>query len=125
VKRRHAIAISLLLAVAVAGGGLAATRTVGLGSSATTAATSDQAVAVKKAALDRYEASLQDALAKKPPKLPPLVAAKGGQPTPASGAAPKVIYVSAQPASAAPAGDDEYEREAGDGDEHESDEADD
>ena len=124
-KRKHAIAISLLLAVAVLAGGVAATRTTGFGSSAKATAVSDQTVAAKKAALDKYEASLKEALAKKPPKLPPLAKPKVSKAGP-SPAAPQVIYVSApQPASAGRSGDDGSEHENGDGGEHEGGGADD
>lgn len=72
-KRTHALAISLLVAVAVVAGGFAAFRTTGLASPAQAATTSpDAAVAAKQAQLDELEQSIRRALARRPPELPPL-----------------------------------------------------
>ena len=66
--RSRALIVSLAAAVAAIAGVFALTSTVSLGSQAH--ATTDKQVAARTAQLDRYEASLQKALAQKPPRLP-------------------------------------------------------
>ena len=94
-NRKHALVVSAMLAVAVLAGALAVTRTAGIGAATKPAAVavSDTAVAARQANLDRYEASLEAALAKKPPKLPPLPKKSATPGVPA--AAPQVVYVRA------------------------------
>ena len=116
-KRTHALAISLLVAVAVAAGGFAAFKTVGLSGASATPVAANAAVAKKKAQLARYERKLKAALAKKPPKLPALE-----KRTPASASGGQVVYVQATaPAASASSGsgggepDDHYDDGGDDG----------
>jgi hypothetical protein len=118
VKRTHVLAVSLLLAVAVVAGGFAAFKTVGLGSTSPAAAAgSAGTVAAKDAELDRLEESIQTALERRPPSLPPL--AQREQPQDSGGG--EVVYVSAPAngASASVGEDDDDHFEAEDESEHE------
>ena len=69
-KRIHTLFIALMLGAAAAAGLLAATRTVDIGQAASPKPASAQALAARAAKLDRMQHSLQNALAKRPPKLP-------------------------------------------------------
>lgn len=65
-KRRHTLAISLLLGTALAAGALATAKTLGLGQPPEARA-SDAEIASKTARLDDLEASLRESLAAQPP----------------------------------------------------------
>jgi hypothetical protein len=70
-KRRHAVLISLAVAATTVAGALAASKTMVLSAKTTKPKPVASTVIVKhRRALDRWEASLRKALAKKPPKLP-------------------------------------------------------
>ena len=91
----RALVISLAVAVAAVAGVFAAASTVTLGADARS--TSDAQVARRSAQLDRYEASLRKALARKPPTLPP-VPSTVSESSPLQSAAPrKVVYHRAPP----------------------------
>ena len=124
-NRSRALILSLGVGVAAVAGVFAATSTVSLGSEAK--ASTDQQVAERTAQLDRYEASLQKALAEGPPKLPAMptgtAAAAGVQATPAA----RVVYRRASPVVVGQTDgsdeeyeheDDEYGRENGNEDDH-------
>jgi hypothetical protein len=72
-NRTRALIVSLAVGTAAIAGVFALSHTVALGNQAN--AKTDRQVAQRTAQLDRYEASLRRALAKKPPKLPPVPAA--------------------------------------------------
>ena len=72
-NRMHALIVSLAVGVAAIAGVFALGHTLSLGNQAH--ATTDRQVAQRTAQLDRYEATLRKALARKPPKLPPVPAA--------------------------------------------------
>lgn len=76
-KRRHILLIALMLGAATAAGLLAATRTVDLGRAASTPALPNQAIQARATKLDRLERSLQAALDRRPPKLPPIPKVSG------------------------------------------------
>jgi hypothetical protein len=83
--RRHALIISLFLGLAALAGTIAATRTAQLGSpAAASAGGSSAALQRRTQLLDRQEAALHRALAKRPPKLPrvPTFAAQRAAATP-------------------------------------------
>ena len=117
-KRSHALAISLVLAVAVVAAGVAVFEAAGLsGASAIPIAanTSVDKIAKRNAQLDRYEKKLKAALANKPPKLPTLVQRSG-----ATVSGGRVVYVQAPaPSGMASSGggepDDHYEDGGDDG----------
>jgi outer membrane protein TolC len=73
-RKSQAIVIAVLVAVGAALGAFALARTTRLGVEARQASdrSVDAAVAVRTRRLDSLERSLRRALAKKPPKLPPL-----------------------------------------------------
>lgn len=109
-NRSRALIVSLAVSVAAVAGVFAATSTISLGSEAK--ASADQQVAQRTAQLDRYEASLQTALAKKPPDLPAMQtgnqAVAGVQTTPPD----RVVYRRAAPVVGQTDGsDEEYEHE--------------
>jgi hypothetical protein len=110
-NRSRALILSLGVGVAAVAGVFAATSTISLGSEAK--ASTDKQVAQRTAQLDRYEASLQKALAKEPPRLPAMqtgtAAAAGVQTTlPA-----RVVYRRAAPVvvGQTAGSDEEYEHE--------------
>ena len=90
-SRRLAVVFAVLLAVNAVVGTVALTRTVHLGQASH--ASSGALVAKRTAQLDRFEASLDAQLAKKPPPLPKL---------PSSSASNAATVVSAGAGAAAP-----------------------
>ncbi len=74
-NRARAAAVSLAVAVAAAAGIFALGHSVELGTQART--TSDAEIGRRTAQLDRYQASLEASLAKRPPPLPPIPDAGG------------------------------------------------
>jgi len=92
--RSHLFVIVVLLGAAAVAGLLAVTRTVSLGAGAASASTSQ--VAAKERALDRLEAELRRALARRPPALPPV------RTTAAAPSAPRTISVRSSAPSAVP-----------------------
>jgi hypothetical protein len=86
-NRRHALVISIFLALALLAGSFAALRTTQLGARAATVPPAQ--LAAKNRQLDRYEAALRREARKRPPALPSLPA-KAASPTAAP--APQVIY---------------------------------
>ncbi len=116
-KKRHVLAISLLLGVAVAAGSLAAVRmAVVADSTAAVETVSDATIRAREAKLDTWERSLRDALDAKPPRLPPIP----DVPKAAGGSSPgeaQVVFVDAPPVQ----GDDEFEHEEDGESEHEDD----
>jgi|SRR5450759_2283713 hypothetical protein len=73
-RKSHVVVVAVLIAIGTALGTYAVTRTTELGARAQTASskTADAAVASRARRLKALEASLQKALARKPPALPPL-----------------------------------------------------
>lgn len=86
---KHALVVSIFLALALVLGAFGALRTAVLSSSAHTAAAAS--VTRREHRLDLAEEQLRRALARKPPALPPL--ASGATPAPA----PRVEYVRPAP----------------------------
>lgn len=122
-NRTRALIVSLAVGLAAVAGVFALGNTLSLGNQAQ--ASTDKQVAQRTAQLDRYEASLRNALAQKPPALPPVPAAETGTPsaqgaasTPAQSAAPvRVVYHRPPPVVVVEHGDDgEHEADG----EHES-----
>jgi hypothetical protein len=70
--RRHALVISVFLALALVAGAFAALRTSGLGARASTVPAVE--IAAKTRQLDRFERALRREAQSRPPALPPLVA---------------------------------------------------
>jgi len=115
-SRLHGFIVSLLLAGGITAGAFAATRTIHLGqAAAATPKVADSVVVSRRAQLDKFESSLRQAAAAKPPALPKLprfapvtiptvpppppapvqaaAPAPAPQPAPAKPAAPKVKRV--------------------------------
>jgi hypothetical protein len=100
---KHAFFIALVLGLAAVFGGLAAIKTSALGQPQASVSTSSQSAALLRRGriLDRQEAALRRALAKRPPKLPrvptfaspPTAAAAGSR----LASAPSVRYVRPAP----------------------------
>lgn len=86
--RLNVIVVAGLFAVAAVLGTSAVLHTVALGRGQTHAA--DAAVLARTRQLDRFEASLRRALARKPPALPAVP--KAAPPAMAPAAAPQVVY---------------------------------
>jgi hypothetical protein len=84
-KKIHALAIALILAVSAGLGLAAATKTAGLRSATPTTVTSKAAIAARSRKLDRVEAALRRALRDKPPALPATR-------RPAAAPAQRVVY---------------------------------
>jgi hypothetical protein len=108
--KKHALVISIFLAVALVLGAFGAVRTVALSTSTRTA--SAASVTQRERRLDLAERQLQAALARRPPALAPLASATGAP-------APRVEYVRPEPIvitrpSAAREREHESEREADD-----------
>ena len=101
--RKHALLVAFILGLAAVFGGLAAIRTAALGQPQASASTSSQSAALVKRGriLDRQEAALRRALAKRPPKLPtvPTFASSSATASAGSGpaSAPSVRYVRPAP----------------------------
>ena len=109
-SRSHAVLVSLAVGLTAVAGVFALGRTVAL--SAQSHRTADVLVARRAAQLDRYEASLRRALARKPPPLPRVPAASSTLET----AAPaRVIYHRPPPVVviAHRSGEHEHEQEDG------------
>jgi hypothetical protein len=86
-NRRHALVISIFLALALVAGAFAALRTNQLGARATTVPAAQ--IAAKNRQLDRYESALRRQARKRPPAVPALPTASH----PAVAAMPpRVIY---------------------------------
>lgn len=97
---KHAVTISLAVAVAAMTGTFAATRTVHLGRpAAAQPAATTTSVARRTRQLDRAEIALKKALDQKPPKLPPLPAAltSGATATAPAPTQQRVLYVRPAP----------------------------
>jgi hypothetical protein len=95
-SRKHAFVISIALGLAAIVGATAALRTARLGAPAAVTKPAATSLSPRAHVLDRQEAALRRALARRPPKLPtvPLVPASPAQPAPA----PTAVRV-VQPAS--------------------------
>src|SRR5579864_8978591 len=89
-NRLHLTLVAGLLAAAAVLGTVAATHTVSLGAAHTRAGNTNVVTRTKQ--LQRFEASLHRALAKKPPALPAVPAAPAVQAAGAPAAIPRVIY---------------------------------
>lgn len=86
-NKTHAAAIAFLLAASAVLGVVAATRTVGLGRTASAQPpAAGAAIAARTHRLDRIEAALRRSLRRRPPKLPAVPAIQ--RPAPAPPAAP-------------------------------------
>lgn len=86
----HITLVAGLLAAAAVLGTFAATHTVSLGSAH--ARTSDASVRAREHRLNRFEASLHRALAKKPPALPTVPKTSAAQRPGTSATQPRVVY---------------------------------
>jgi Na+/H+ antiporter NhaB len=89
-NRTRALTVSLAVAIAAAAGVFSVAHTVALG--AASRSTNDAKIAQRSAQLDRYEASLRRALARKPPALPPVPATVSQTSTLQSAVPAKVVY---------------------------------
>jgi hypothetical protein len=116
-NRLHITIVAGFLAAAAVLGTFAAGHTVSLGAARTHATSTDALVRVKR--LNRFEASLRRALARRPPALPAVPKAPAArQSAAASSAQPRVIY--RRPPAIVVVhhthhGDDGADREASDG----------
>ena len=122
---KHALTISLAVAIAAIAGTIAATKTIHLGRSAVAQpASASSAIARRTKQLDRAEIALRKALKQRPPKLPPLPAAVQAGAAPSAGPAAvqqqRVVYVRPAPIihtlHRAGGHDDEHEADGGGGD---------
>lgn len=86
----NVVLVASLLAAAAVLGTVAATRTAALGSGSRHSA--DASVRVRAAQLDRFEASLRKALAKRPPALPAVPKLPAAPAAPAAAPQQRVIY---------------------------------
>jgi hypothetical protein len=115
-NKLHITIVAGLLAGAAVLGTFAAGHTVSLGAAHTKASNGNVLTRAKQ--LNRFEASLQKALAKKPPALPAVPKASAAQQSGAASAQPRVIY-QRPPAIVVVRhthhGDDGADREAADG----------
>lgn len=99
----HRVALAAVLGVAVVAGLIALTRTLHLGAAATASADTGRAAIARRAhQLDRMEASLHRALARRPPALPEVPvyppATPGAAPASAASAPPQTVrYVRPPP----------------------------
>jgi hypothetical protein len=111
-KRSHALLLALLLGVAVVAATFAVMTTTSLGMSAKAAApaTSSAQIAARNHKLDKTEAALRRALAKKPPALPKVPKRVAAEPqiVHVSTASPATQVATAPPAptSTQPVSDD-------------------
>lgn len=106
--KTHALLISLLLGLAVVLGLFAAVRTTSLMAQASAPSASASGVIARRQRLDRLEARLQRALARRPPALP---ASRRSAPA----AAPLVTYVRPAPIVIPRASSDEHGEETDEG----------
>lgn len=133
--RKHAVVLALALGLAATVGAVAAVNTARLGqpqAKASTVASQNAALRTRLRLLDRQEAALRQALAKRPPRLPkvpkftpvsapaPSTAQAASAPAPlaAPAAAPRVQYVRPAPIVIVKHhrhGDDGHEQEGGGG----------
>ena len=90
-SRKHTLVVAIALGLAVLMGALALTRTAGRGASSKPPRVSNAVIAQRARQLDRFQASLQRELAKRPPALP-----VANMPAPSSGAQ-RVVYVRPKP----------------------------
>ena len=131
--RTHAVILSLFLGMAAGAGALAAVQTAHLGQSSSAAASASKtqtgALRLRTKLLDRQQAALRRALAKRPPKLPkvpkfaPVAAPAAPQapapvsiPASATASVPRVRYVRPAPIVVVKHrshGDDQGEHEGG------------
>jgi hypothetical protein len=109
--RKHLFAVVVLLGAAVVAGLLAVTRTTALGTAASSA--TEAQITAKSRSLDRLEASLRQALAKKPP------AVTSAKHPAASTAAPRTVYVRASAPSGQAYGGEHEDDHGGHAYEHE------
>jgi hypothetical protein len=134
--RTHAVILSLFLGMAAGAGALAAVQTAHLGQSSSAAASASKtqtgALRARTKLLDRQQAELRRALAKRPPRLPkvpkfapvaapaaPQVPAPVSIPASATASAPRVRYVRPAPIVVVkhrPHGDDQGDDHEGGGD---------
>lgn len=96
-NKAHAAAIALLLAASAVLGMAAATRTVGLGRTASARpSVSSAALATRSHRLDRIEVALRRSLRSRPPKLPTVPAVHHAAPVqvgaPVAAAPQRVVY---------------------------------
>ena len=106
-KKTQALGITLLLGIAAAAGALALVRTTSVASPARQATVPDAVIAQLNRELDRSEAKLRQALARKPPKLP-LATRQVGAPRPE-----QVVYVRPKPIVVHTARAGEHEEDQG------------
>lgn len=106
--RGRALIISLAVAAAAIAGVLALRSSVELG--AQTRASNDAQVARRAAQLDRYQASLVEALAKNPPALPSLPGT-GPAASGSTGSSAQVVYRRPPPVVVPASTSDDEERE--------------
>lgn len=109
-NRKHAFVLAIALGVAAVLGALAAVNTARLGqpqASASTVASQAAALRTRTRLLDRQEAALRRALARRPPKLP-----KVPKFAPISVSAPSTAQVASAPAPVAAAPRVQYVRPA-------------
>ncbi|HEX6621383.1 MAG TPA: hypothetical protein VF024_17115 [Solirubrobacteraceae bacterium] len=101
--RKHAFVLAIALGLAATVGAVAAVNTARLGQpqakASTTVAAQNVALRTRIKLLNRQEAALRRALAKRPPKLPQVPKF-----APVSTPTPQAAQVAAAPAPAAPAG---------------------
>jgi hypothetical protein len=91
--RKHALIVSLTLGLALAAGTIAAVRTTQAAHpAATVGRVSSSSLELRSKALDRVQASLQRALARRPPKVPRVPSL-----SPATAAPPQIQYVRPAP----------------------------
>jgi len=86
-RRIHALAIALLLAIATGLGLAVVTKTTGLRNATATPA-ANSAIVARSRRLDRVQAALRRALRDRPPALPSL----GARRAPGVAATPRVVY---------------------------------
>ena len=108
-KRKHGLAVALMLGAAAAAGTFALARTTAVSAGSPSAVkVSDATIARLNRELDRNEAALRKALESRPPSVSrtPITTA-----APASAPQEQVIYVRPDPVAApsSPSGDDEHE----------------
>ena len=106
-KKIQVLGVTLLLGAAAAAGALALVRTTAVAQPARQTAVPDSVIAQLNRELDRSEAKLQQALARKPPKLAPLTRQAGAtQPE-------QIVYVRPKPIVVHSARAGEHEQDQG------------